>query len=519
MMLELILEDGSKWGDIAVDVQLEDAAAVLTDEERTLHFITRPRGGSKSTDTAGIGLAWLAAEAPERARGAIIASNATQASIVVDAAAGMINATDELRDVIKAENERLVNLETGAWIRVVPMSDAGAWGLRNHFFLILDEFAQWPDTRGARRVWTAARSTVQKVPGCRLIILTSAGEPSHWSYAIFNTAKQTPAMWRVSEMPGPVPWQRPRDIEALRRELLPSEFDRLVLNIWSEAEDRAISPEDYDAAAGEGVPNGVAPAGTTGGGMRLRWPAEHVRYVVTVDVGTRHDATVMCVAHKEGAGTSNVMVVDHLERWQGSRHHHVTLDKVRDRVLDLAIEYNGATVYADPDQFIGSIQGLNKRGVKAQEWRFTATSVGQVATALVQAFRNHAIALPHGETLRKELLQVRLRESAPGVTRLDHARGGHDDQAVTLGMACHLLLGTRPGYGSAKAFFEATKAADELIEERRARRREEQGTRALARHLRRLSRPDDSQERRQRACTHRWRGEHCAWGCGATRPS
>ena len=458
VMSALVLENGQRWGEIAADFQIRDAEAIFSAHGPNLHFITRPRGASKTTDLAGFTVAWLAAEAPLRARGYVIASNSDQAALLIDAAAGFLASTPELDGEIVSENERIVNPHTGAWVRVLPMSDSGAWGLRNAQLLILDEFAQWPATRGAKRVWSAVNSTVQKTPQCRLVILTSAGEPSHWSYTdVFQKALADPKMWRVSETPGPVPWHRPEEHERLKRELLPSEYNRLVLNRWSESEERAISPEDYEAACEQGRPYGVAPAGVVGGGHRLRFPREGTSYIVTVDVGTRHDATVVCVAHAEQIeqGASQV-VVDHLERWQGSRRHHVQIDDVRDLVVALASEYNRAAVYADPDQFMGSVQSMARRGIRAKEFAFSATSVGQIATALVQTFRNRAIRVPHSKELRDELLRVRLRESAPGVTRLDHDHDGHDDQAVAIGLACHLLLGHQGwvGAGWLKAYKE-----------------------------------------------------------------
>ena len=39
--------------------------------------------------------------------------------------------------------------------------------------------------------------------------------------------------------------------------------------------------------------------------------------------------------------------------------------------------------------------------------------------------------------LTDELLNVRLRTNSAGTVRLDHASGGHDDQAVALALAIH----------------------------------------------------------------------------------
>lgn len=519
LMYGLVLENGKHWGEVAADFQKDDAEAIFAPAQPHKHFITRPRGGSKTTDIGGAAISWLVADAPQRSRGYVVASNGEQAGILIDAAAGLVARTPELDGVLTLENERIVNPTSGAWVRVLNQSDSGAWGLRDAHLLILDEFAQWPETRGAKRVYTAVRSTVQKVPGCRLIILTSAGEPSHWCYEeVFLRAMDDPDGWRVSQAPGPVPWQDPIELEALRRELTPSQYERLVLNIWSEDEDRAVSPEDYELAAQD--------CRVIGGGrttsMILHGPKPGIRYIITVDIGTRSDATVMVVAHKEPVDPDDRfgphrLVVDHLERWQGSKKEPVQLKAVEDWLVEVSMKYNRAAIHGDPDQFVGTLQNLNRRGVKAAEWIFSAKSVGQVATALVQTFRNGLIHVPRAKVLKDELLRVKLRESAPGVTRLDHERSGHDDQAVAIGMAAHILLGNT-GWGAGAAF----KA---FMKDQVAKREAAKGVagspdhlvvgRAMQRHVRmsQLNKraPRLAREKAVSRCQHRWRDGRCVF--------
>ena len=503
LMYALRLEDGRRWGEAATEHQRGDAESVFSPERPHLHFITRPRSGSKTTDIAGFTVSWLATEAPRMSRGRVVAASAEQASILIDAAAAFIDRTPELAGVLEVENARIVNPTTGAWVRVLSQSDSGSWGLRNVHLLVCDEFCQWGETKGAKRVWSAIRSTVPKVAGCRLVVLSSAGEPSHWSHGVYLQAKNDP-LWRVSEMPGPVPWLDADDLASLKRELQPSEYDRLVLNIWTESEERAISEEDYDAAAWACQRSGSAPAGLKGGGFRTFGPREGQSYVVTVDIGTVKDATVICVAHRETGDDGGGIVVDHLERWQGSKKNRVVIDQVRRRVAELSGEYNRAKVYADPDQFVDSLQQLNRMGVRAEEFAFTSTSVGQVATALVQAFRSRQIVVPDNPALREELLQVRLRETSGAVARLEHDPTGHDDQAVTIGMACHLLLAKQ--FTAADAFMSMMRKQIAERQQSPSEARDARNLRQFQRFLdRRATGPQRRREAQQRACQHRWR--------------
>jgi hypothetical protein len=50
------------------------------------------------------------------------------------------------------------------------------------------------------------------------------------------------------------------------------------------------------------------------------------------------------------------------------------------------------------------------------------------------------LRLPDDPELLDELANVRLRESSPGVLRMDHDAGRHDDRAIALALASHRLV-------------------------------------------------------------------------------
>jgi hypothetical protein len=86
------------------------------------------------------------------------------------------------------------------------------------------------------------------------------------------------------------------------------------------------------------------------------------------------------------------------------------------------------------------IERLRRRGVRIDEFPFTSQSVGRIASTLYQVLREHALRLPNHEPLLDELRNVRLRETSPGVTRLDHDSGRHDDMAIALALAVYRLV-------------------------------------------------------------------------------
>jgi hypothetical protein len=269
-----------------------------------------------------------------------------------------------------------------------------------------------------------------KVANSRLVILTSAGEPGHFSYKVLQEAYSRPQRWRVSETPGPLPWVDPENLEAQRPLLRDSEFERLHLNRWTQSEDRLVSPEDLDAAL---ILDGP------------QEPRPNTRYVVTVDLGLKHDRTVAVVAHSEpvdaNPGAPRRVVVDRLQRWQGTRRRPVEIQQVEEWLATASRQYNRAPIHCDPWQAVGVVQRLNARSVRASEFAFSQQSVGRLADSLHLALRNHLLLLPEDDDLRQELGKVRLRETSPGVVRLDHDRGQHDDQAIAIGMACTILQG------------------------------------------------------------------------------
>lgn len=426
VMAALVLEDGSAWGDVAADFQVDDAGAIFDASRVRFHWLGRPRGGSKTTDVGGVALSWLSTEAPPGARGYVCASDKDQAALLVDAASGLVDRTPALASAVTVEALKIV-ARNGATLEALAADSASAWGLRPSF-VVCDELAQWPTTRNARRLWAALVSATGKVGDCRLVCLTSAGEPSHWSKEILDAARTSTA-WRVNEVPGPLSWVDPAWLAEQRVMLRDSEFARLHLNIWTAAEDRLVSAEDLAAAC------------TLDGPLE---PQPAVSYVVTLDLGLVNDRTVATVAHKhEGR-----IVVDRLERWRGSKAKPVRLEDVEAWILEAARQYR-AKVIVDPWQAAGLCQRLRGRGLSVVEHAFTAQSVGRLASSLHLCLRNRTIDLPDDADLRAELGRVRLRETSPGVVRLDHDSGEHDDQAVAIGLACETLLERGIGQGAA----------------------------------------------------------------------
>ena len=439
-LASLVLEDGSPWGEVAVQRQLDDARAILDLTGPRKHFLTRPRSGSKTTDLAGIAIAVLVDQAPSAARCYVVAADRDQAALLIDAADGLIDRTPGLDRVLKVDVWKITNTRNGATLEVLAADGASTWGLRP-YFVVVDEIGNWPEHKNHRKVWEGLISAWPKVPNSRLVAMTSAGEPSHFSHRIRVTALAADG-WRVSEMPGPVPWLAPEDLEELRSELLPSAYDRLVLNIWADSEDRLTTRD----AVIECVQHDGRVAAKDG-----------VNYVLGLDLGFKNDATVAMICHSElidvrrghiddvaevGFTMQQRVVVDWVKRWQGTRRHPVQITDVEEWVRQAASAYGKRRfkIVVDSYQSLGLVERLNGDRFNAVDVPVTSKIQNDVATILYRLLENRMLDLPDDDALIDELSTVKLLRTNLGL-RIDHDSGRHDDHAFALGLACRELAG------------------------------------------------------------------------------
>lgn len=433
LLAGLVLENGQRWGAAAVPDQWADARAVLDNcAEPPYHWLGRARGFSKTTDLGAMALVVLLTQAPERGRLYGLAADQGQGTLLLDALAGFVARTPELGGAVRVQEFKVVAERTGATLTILPADSASIWGLRPYFGVV-DELTQWHETPRTLRVWEGLTTGLAKVRGSRLCVLGTAGDPGHFSYAIRNQALED-ALWRVHEVEGPPPWMDSDRLAGEKRRLPDSSFQRLFQNRWTASEDRLASEEDLAAC------------------VALEGPLEPrpgVRYAVGLDVGLKHDATVAAVCHAERIpGVEHPRIVlDRMQVWTGSRLRPVQLGVVEEWVEEAARRYGRARVRLDPWQAVHLAQRLKRSGLTVDEFAFSAPSVGRLATVLLQLIRERALALPDDPALLDELRNVRLRESTPGVFRLDHDRNRHDDRAVALALAAAALVersGVRP---------------------------------------------------------------------------
>ena len=184
--LDLLARCRSRMADGATPPSTSSATTPRPSSTRTARpftFITRPRGGRKTTDGAGFAVALHLTVAPPGSRSYVVAADSDQAALVLDSIRAFVARERTLRKRIKVERSRVVFLSDGeptSSVEVLPADEASSWGLRP-FLVICDELSVWPNTENARGLWSAVVSAMPKVEGSRLVVVTSAGAPDHWS--------------------------------------------------------------------------------------------------------------------------------------------------------------------------------------------------------------------------------------------------------------------------------------------------------------------------------------------------
>jgi phage terminase large subunit-like protein len=450
LLASLVLEDNRHWGEAAAAFQWQDARAVLNPHTETPYFfLTRARGSSKTTDLAAITTAAMLTQLPAGSRLYAIAADRDQGRLLIDAIRGFASRTEVLSDALRIDNYRVTSTLTGITLEILAADAASAFGLRPAF-LIADELAQWPDTPAARQLWEAVATAMTKTPGARLVTLTSAGDPAHWSYQVREHARVDP-LWYLHEVEGPPPWIDQARLDEQRRRLPVSSYRRLFWNEWTAAEDRLTDPDD--------IRNCITHTGD-------RPPKGQLRYVIGVDLGINHDRTVAAVCHlheirqqhdeegDEDALPTYRVVVDRLTVWAGSRNNPVDLPTVERALLDLSRAYNDADIICDPWQAVLLAQRLRNDHVNVEEYNTSTQGVGRLASTLLSLFRTRLIALPDDPELIDELINLRIREPQPGIFRIDHDPQHHDDRAIAIALAAQQLLNNPPPRKSRVYHFE-----------------------------------------------------------------
>jgi hypothetical protein len=441
LWLGLVLEDGRRLGDVCTDWQLQLLLWALDPDAEPNRIELRPRGGSKTTDVAGMLIVLLILVFAPGTRAYCFAVDRDQARLITDAIAGFVARTPALAGALTVNNFTITS-RSGSVLEVMASDSASAWGLKPAFAM-LDEWCQWPDTQNSRTLWEAITSSMGKVPGARLLCASTAGDPGSWQFRVYESAQKSPN-WSVASIDGPLPWVT-KEFLAEQRAMLPdSAFQRLHRNRWAAPEDRLAAADDVRACVAFSIADGQWP---------LPKQAGVGRYVMGVDLSLVRDRAVAAVMHAERAENEDGqrivtrVVLDRLQVWKPSHKDPLDFAAVEQWITYAAAEY-GCVVYVDPYQAMSTVQRIRNRGGSIEPVNFTMASNDRMAVGLHTLIRSHRLAIPDDEELIEELMTIRLVEKS-GQFKLEHDASRHNDRGTALSLAILQLTqiqpqGTRP---------------------------------------------------------------------------
>lgn len=384
--------------------------------------------GSDKTSFQGRLCCWLLAFARRRLRIYTGASKKEQACEIVDAMHAEALLNPWLMERLDFRAGGYVIGLSGSTLTPLSSDAPGAYGKRGDFF-VLDEIVQWQTDE----LWSALMSGRQKRPDSVFVVITNAGLLRTWQHKVFELVKLDPT-WLVYEAPGILgDWMSKEDIDR-DRGLLPEGMARRMFdNVWIDPLEEGKFLTRFELEQCEQL------------GKELGLEQEHrgkpgTHYIAAIDYGPKKDRTVCCVGHKE----DDLVIVDRMDVWQGSKDKPVPIRKVEEWIERVAENFGPSTVFGlDEYQMEGTYQKYVVR-YDVRKFLYRGGAANQkLAETLRSLVVNRRIAWYEGcgslptadgvETLIDETAAVVVVETAYGY-RIDHLLTKHDDRTVTLGM-------------------------------------------------------------------------------------
>jgi phage terminase large subunit-like protein len=384
-------------------------------------YLERPRGHSKTTDEALMGL-WAVVFAPGQITGVVAAGDRDQARLIRDAIARLVRANGWLSEILDIQAHRVANTATGSSLEILSSDADTSYGLTPDFVLI-DELVHWAN----RDLWDSLISAAAKRQGCMVVVISNAGRGmgSSWQWEVREACRQSPE-WYFSRLDGPVAsWivSDPRRLDEQRRLLPPKVYARLWLNEWQVEAGDALDGRDIQASIRLGGPKLHAP-------IDFNMPT-----LAALDIGLKNDRSALVVVQLDVLRQHINLVW--CQAWSPlTRGGQVNLDDVERALVDVQGRYAPLLVAFDPWQCQHLAQRVRGKGVNMREFIFSAANCNHMAHSLLQVFRNGQISLYSDEALLRDLQRLLIEERSNGTYRLTAVRDreGHADRAMALAM-------------------------------------------------------------------------------------
>ena len=273
------------------------ALRVAGSSVRRRFWIERPRGHSKTTDTAAM-LLWVLAYSRRMLRGVAAAADRDQARLVLDQIAYLLSLNPWLRRRVSVNRDRAIARRSGSRLEIVSSDAASSYGTIADF-IVCDELCHWEQPG----LWHSLYTAAAKQPHTVLAVLTNAGSGRDWRWTARETARLSPA-WFFSTLDGPqASWIDAAFLDEQRRSLPESVFNRLWLNQWQDRAGGFLRPDEVRRCRDASLT--MQETGQPGR-----------TYLAAIDYAEKHDRTAAIVCHLQPATVEHPrvrVVVDRLD--------------------------------------------------------------------------------------------------------------------------------------------------------------------------------------------------------------
>ncbi len=393
----------------------------IFDDPRTkLGYVDACRGFGKTSIAAALAVERLFLRRDHSTF--VVAADRDQARILLAEARGFVSRDPVLRKICVPRRDWIENKLNGSTLEVLSSDAASNYGYgARQFTVLFDEFWAQP----SRDTWDAFWSAVPKFRGSQAFVLTNAGVDKDgvaWKIREQCRTSGDPALqfWASADHDVIPSWIDPEEIELQRRTLPRTVFSRLWEGKWGEGSGDFLLREEIEACIDEKLDPNTLMFDT------------HRRYYLGIDLGLRHDRSVIAVVHKE----RETVIVDHLRTWFGSPEHPVSLEDVQAHLHRL-----GKCIprirrgYLDPWQGLLMLERAKRAGMRTiEEFTFSPSNIQLLSQTLWNVFKTGSIRIPPHALLIDELVTLRIIEKRYG-WRIDHQAGGFSDHAIALGLA------------------------------------------------------------------------------------
>lgn len=380
-------------------------------------WLERPRGHSKTSDLA-LMVTWALTASRHPIRGIAAAADLEQARLLRDAIARLCRLNAWLDELLDVQAYRVINKSTGGELSIISSDVASSWGALVDF-IVVDELSHWPEGKG-EELWTSILSTAAKRENCLLVVISNAGFQDSWVWRVREAVRSDPA-WYFHALDGPqASWISPGRLAEQQRLLPPLSFDRLWGNRWVPGSGDALHADEIEAAV------------TLPGPPRN--PEYGWCYTAGLDLSLKRDRSAFVVV---GRNAKNRLRLAHIREWVPPRGGTIDLIEVQAHVRDYCRRYR-AKLYLDPYQGHLMEQQLKAASIRTELVSFVGNTLHDMATVVLEVFRDRRIELYRHEGLLADLRRLRIIERPQGF-RLDapRTRSGHVDAATALTLATY----------------------------------------------------------------------------------